>query len=172
MAKRGRKPIPVAVRLAEGTYEPGRHGPLPEHVIGKPEDRAPKCPPGLGKHGKAEWKRIIRWYMDLKILEARMFPSIEALARNADTLMPLYDIIKRLGVTMTVDGVPKVRPEVKEARQLEAERRHMLVELGLTPSAATRIRRTVIKQDENNPNAPQSEKNLPGGVRVRDRGAV
>lgn len=144
----GPTPKPTALKQLQGTYRPDRDQ---ETGVCLP-DALPRCPTYLGKTAKREWGRVAKQLQAAGILKSVDRAALAAYAHAYGEFVELTIDLRTEPATFTTDtGYIAVNPKVKQA---QAYKKEMLVwarELGLTPSARSRL---VI-----NP-SPQKEKSL------------
>lgn len=143
---RGRKPKPSARRKLAGSR--GR-GPLaPE-----PAASATTCPKWLAPAAKLEWKRLASELAESGILTRRDRAALAAYCAAYATWAELQADInafrKRTGklIYETRSGAVRPIPQLAEARAAEEQMRKWAAELGLTPSARTRVAPEAPKHD-------------------------
>lgn len=87
----------------------------------------PRVPAGLGKHGKALWRKITGDLADDMELDARELHYLERAAKIADNLADLRAAIDRDGLMVTGSrGQVIAHPAQSEARQLEVVQLRLL----------------------------------------------
>lgn len=121
-----RKPAALKRKLGN----PGKQK-LPANVVSLPASgKAPRAPAGLGKSGKAFWRRAWqnRWFS-----EECEFDLLTMCAQLLDERDELRADIKKHGRSFVTDkGYEAVRPAVSQLRTVEDQVTKWLVELGLT----------------------------------------
>ena len=137
----GRRPKPRAVRELEGNRG---HRPLPDEPLLETTG-ATTCPAYLSRAAKLEWRRL---YDDLatsgivKRTDRQILALYcEACADFREACLAIQDHLKRHGSLYyrTKAGVLKPIPQLATKRQAAEDIRRHGVEIGLTPSARTRV---------------------------------
>jgi P27 family predicted phage terminase small subunit len=133
---RGRKPKPTHLKLLEGN--PGRrpiNGAEP-----KPGGDLPTCPAHLGPSAKAEWKRLAR---DLNRIGLLSMVDRAALAVYCQSWGRWVEAERKLQETppllKTPAGYVQISPWLTIANKERELMARYMAELGLTPSARTRL---------------------------------
>jgi len=138
----GRRAIPTAIQEAKGAYakNPGRRN-----------DREPQAEPGWPEIpeavegddlARAKWFETCRILADMKVLTTADSNCIAQLCLAHSQQMRCWEVIKG-GNTVFVG---RLRPEAKDFHVYADRIIRCSVELGLTPSARTRVK--VVKAEE------------------------
>ena len=148
MGARGPAPKPTALKRLQGTDRADRS------VAGElsPAASAPSPPSILGREGKREWKRVVKAAEGLGLL-TQLDRSVMLRYCQAYEEFWLMSIdIEEHGVTqITSTGYEALRPQVTVRNQALARMQKAEAELGMTPSARTRISVAPPKQERANP---------------------
>lgn len=134
MGKRGPKPKPSALKKAQGTYRPDR---APKSEV-KPTPGIPDCPKYLDAIARAEWNRIVPELAKLDLLTKVDGAVLEGFCANYSAAVKFQALADKKPIVKTPFG-PKTNPAVTEARKAWALCRQFGAELGLSPSARTRV---------------------------------
>ena len=139
MGKRGPKPTSAAILEARGSWRAASRVDPPQL-----ESKIPDMPRWLSSKARDHWRRIIPSLAALRVisdLDANLIARYcDAWARWVD----LSDDLTRKGTTQIIAGKNGLaysvqRPEVSMQDKLTAQLLQMEKELGLTPSARSRI---------------------------------
>lgn len=136
MASRGRKPTPTAIKELEGN--PG-HRPLNKNEP-KPPKKAPACPKSLCAEAKKEWRRLCKELEQMGVLtnlDMGVFATYcDAYAKWKEA----NDFLNERGLFyITPSGYPQQFPQVSIAQNYAKLMNRCAEELGLTPSARSRL---------------------------------
>ena len=136
---RGRKPIPTAVKIANGN--PGKR-PLPENEP-TPETGRPEAPEWLDPEARQEWDKITG---ELEAMGTLYKVDRAALVLYA-VAMGRYERCTKLvsehgEMTEAKNGTPIQNPYLAIANKAHEQASKLLVEFGLTPSSRTRVQAT------------------------------
>jgi P27 family predicted phage terminase small subunit len=135
---RGRKPTPNRLKLLRGN--PGRRPLNKNEPAPRPLKAAPRPPTFLNRRAAAEWRRIAR-----ELVELRLLTSVDhaALAGYCDCFAEAAEASELLkktpGLTVTGPNGTYANPLLRIRRQAFASMRSFLVEFGLTPSSRSRV---------------------------------
>lgn len=136
MATRGRKPTPTAIKELEGN--PG-HRPLNTHEP-KPMKKAPACPKSLSAEAKKEWRRLCK---ELEMMGVLTGLDMGVFATYCDAYAKwkeANDFLNERGLFyITPSGYPQQFPQVQIAQNYAKLMNRCAQELGLTPSARSRL---------------------------------
>lgn len=144
MAGRPRKP--TALKVLEGN--PGKRA-LPKAEPAA-SGGAPPAPRHLCKEARAEWDRLSRQLDRLGLLVANDLAAFAAYCELYAEWVKAKRVIQRKGMTYTVNGIVRMRPEVKITRDAVKEMRQYGNQFGLSPSARAKVASAIV----NNPNQP------------------
>ncbi|MCC7387309.1 MAG: phage terminase small subunit P27 family [Phycisphaerales bacterium] len=141
MGRRGPRPTPSAVLKKRGSWRAGANGDEP-----RPERGAPRCPVWLDPEAKKLWRSVVPMLDRAGVLT---MVDGQTLARYCQTWARWRKadaFLQKNGETYTLrDEAGKVKmllpfPQVSIAGGLAQQLTRLEQELGLTPSARTRIR--------------------------------
>lgn len=145
MGRRGPPPVPAAVKRARGTFQPSRTREDVQLALDIPQP-----PEWLDKEAQAEWDRVVPLLYEAKVL-TRIDRGILtnyclawSLCVNA-TRSYMKDglTVTRVSSKLTGNSIPSKRlaphPMIRVAHEARAQARLLGAELGLSPSARTRI---------------------------------
>ena len=132
----GRKPAPTAVKLLKGT-RPDR---VNAHPLASPTPGDPKPPADLSDNGRAEWSRILDDLRSLGVLDRTDRAVISLYVTQYETYCEALSAIRDDGLVFNTDlGGVKTNPATTVANQAASQMRQLLSEMGLTPSARSRL---------------------------------
>jgi len=138
MATRGRKPLPDAVKSRRGN--PGRRA-ASDGV--KVEAKAPPCPSHLDKEAKKEWRRVCKKLVELKIVteldRAVLTGYCEAWSLYVQASR---DVQEHGTVAISEKGAVYQSPYVNLMATAMKQMQAFAAELGMTPSARSRVKPT------------------------------
>lgn len=154
MGRRGPPPKPRALKKLEGTFRKDRDG---GNVL-EPPPGVPVCPKWLGKVAREEWERVVPQLVTLNVLTGLDGGALERYCVAHGNWVKAQRDVDKSGMVIKTPFGPQKNPSVKIAMDERAAARLLAGELGLSPSARSRV-----KVDK--PQAPedQSEKFLFGG---------
>jgi P27 family predicted phage terminase small subunit len=116
-------------------------GAKPATVIAMPGqtvDRM-KPPAWLGRHAKAEWRRVVPILVERKILTRADLGVFESYCVAIGQVREAQAMIDAEGITIEVEGsFPRVHPAVKLQQAAMGQARLFAAELGLTPVSRSR----------------------------------
>jgi len=136
MPQRGRKPKPTATRAAEGN--PGRR-PLNQHEPRLPP-KAPPCPRHLDAEAKREWKRVVKLLGGAGIITQVDRGVLSAYCRAWSLYVEADRAVQRYGLMlMSEKKVPYQSPYLNTMTAALKDVRSYAAELGMTPSARSRV---------------------------------
>lgn len=137
MGKRGPPPLPSTMKRARGTYRPCRESPAePRGTAGVPEP-----PAGLDARERAEWDAIGQRLAAMGVLQREQGDALELLVRAKVRYLRLAAKVREMGeVLADAKGDLYRNPHAIAMEKAEVEFRRLLLEFGLTPAAATRVR--------------------------------
>lgn len=133
MAKCGRKPKPVELRIIEGNRE---HRPIPK--VPKPRKVLPRAPRWLHPLAKKEWRRIVPELYRLGLLTVLDRAALQAYCQAYAKWREAEEKAK-LEVFQTDSGYVGQNPYINVALKYHKEMRAWLAEFGMTPSSRVRI---------------------------------
>ena len=136
MAGRGRPPKPTAIKVLEGN--PGKR-PLNKNEP-KPKPIAPKCPSWLEPDAKKEWKRLSKELEAMGLLTQVDMAVFAGYCQAYARWKEAEEFISKHGsILKTSSGYIQQIPQVSIAQQNLKQIRGFCSELGLTPSARSRL---------------------------------
>ena len=136
MAGRGRPPKPTALKVLEGN--PGKR-PLNQNEP-KPEKKAPKCPSWLETDAKKEWRRLAKELEAMGLLTRIDMAVFAGYCQAYARWKEAEEFISKHGsILKTASGYIQQIPQVSIAQQNLKQMRNFCSELGLTPSARSRL---------------------------------
>ncbi len=147
MGRRGPVPEPNVLKVLKGN--PGKR-PLND-AEPKPQPVAPKCPRWLSKDAKREWRRLVKELEPLGLLTVIDGMALATLCEEWATYKWAQGVLTEHGHTYEYTNKAGeanliARPEVAIARNAFMAIKAMCAEFGLTPSARSRIRVDLPKQ--------------------------
>lgn len=136
MGLRGPAPYPTAVNQALGRWTPGKEA-EPRFAEG-----APEMPRWLSKRGKREWKRLVPMLLSVKGLLTEADGAVLAMyCQDLGVMEELQVERNKLGPLVEgANGEPVANPLDREIDRVSARLLQRERELGMTPSARSRIR--------------------------------
>jgi len=137
VGRRGPPPLPSALKRARGTYQRCRENPAePRGTSGVPE-----APPGLDARERAEWDALGERLSTMGVLQKHQVEALELLVRAKVRYLRLAAKVREMGeVLADAKGELYRNPHAIAMEKAEVEFRRLLLEFGLTPAAATRVR--------------------------------
>lgn len=133
----GRKPIPSALSLVRGN--PG-HRPINED---EPKPKTPsqlRCPAGMSKFARKEYRRVAKFLIPLGILTEA---DTRALEVYAEAFAQWRDAMAKVAdegmVLITGKGYPIQNPHLTIANAAAKRMLLVLAEFGMTPSSRSRL---------------------------------
>jgi len=137
----GRRALPTRLKLLRGETRPSRRGrgDEPSPVVARP--RRPSC---LSAYAAAEWERLCRLLLPLRVLTVADAPILEATARAYQHMREAEDAVCTEGAyqrVTTKGGDVMVRQHPALAVRAESWRRYVmgLSHFGLSPSTRTKV---------------------------------
>jgi P27 family predicted phage terminase small subunit len=136
MAGRGRPPKPTAVKELEGN--PGKRA-LNKNEP-KPKQIAPKCPSWLEPDAKKEWRRLSKELEAMGLLTQVDMAAFAGYCQAYARWKEAEEFISKHGsILKTASGYIQQIPQVSIAQQNLKQMRNFCSELGLSPSARSRL---------------------------------
>jgi P27 family predicted phage terminase small subunit len=132
---RGRKPKPTYLKLISGN--PGRR-PLNENEPA-PRLALPSVPPHLSDEAKVEWGRVANEMYDLGMLTHLDRAVLASYCQYYATWCKFTELADRHPLMKGSKGQPVVSSYMKLANQAYQNMLKAAVELGITPSARSRV---------------------------------
>ena len=148
----GRPPLPTKVKLLRGTLR--RHRRNPAEPI--PSPGAPSRPPTLPVPTRPSWRWLVRLLLGMRIITKADGPVLLLAACRLTDYLDLRRDVDEKGLTYsttTTSGstMYRQRPEVALMTAAWRDAMQALVQLGLTPSARSRVGKV------SNPDTPEGE---------------
>jgi P27 family predicted phage terminase small subunit len=136
MGLMGRPPKPTAIKLVQGN--PGKR-PLnsrePQPALG-----IPRCPKHLDDVARAEWRRLSKLLLGMKVLTEADYLALANLCQAYSTMVDAQTQVKKLGILYkTPSGYVMESPLLGIVKSEMAIINSLLREFGLTPSSRTRV---------------------------------
>ena len=147
---RGRKPLPTATKEASGAYtkDPQRRNQSePTATVGFPD-----VPPSVASDSVARecWDRTTKTLDDMGILTVADYAILEAYCSSYSQWKWLSEVVREGNcATITGSGSLVSSPESQQVHKYADRMIKLLVELGLTPSARSRLH--VAKKEDADP---------------------
>lgn len=141
------QPKPTPLKILAGN--PGKR-PLPKDEP-KLKVARPRIPAGLGKHGRAEWKRIVPLLMQMRVLTLKDRSALQAYCESWQEFIEARDHVRKHGQVYQSEQVngalvwkrnPASQVMVEQSRLLLA----YMQSFGLTPSSQSKV--ASIKDDK------------------------
>jgi P27 family predicted phage terminase small subunit len=137
MGRRGPPPKPAKLKKLEGTYRKDRDA---GGQALEPPPGVPVRPKWLDKEASAEWDRVVPQLVELKVLTGLDGAALERYCvAHSNWVRAQRDVQKNGPVVKTPFG-PQKNPNVKLAQDERAAARLLAGELGLSPSARSRVK--------------------------------
>lgn len=143
---RGRKPKPTFLKLITGN--PGKR-PLNENEP-RPRLALPSVPPHLTDEAKVEWGRVANELYDLGMLTHLDRAVLASYCQYYASWCKYTEASERAPLVKGSKGQPALSPYVKLANQAYQNMLKAAVELGITPSARSRVS-AIPPQDKQDP---------------------
>jgi P27 family predicted phage terminase small subunit len=162
VGRRGPPPKPTKLKKLEGTYRKDRD-------VGRelePPPGVPVRPKWLDREACAEWDRVVPQLVELKVLTGLDGAALERYCVAHSNWVKAQRDVQKNGAVLKSQFGPMKNPNVKIAQDERAAARLLAGELGLSPSARSRV-----KVPEKTPDVDETEGFLFGGKpRVIDGG--
>ena len=167
MGRRGPPPLPSAMKRARGTLRPCRESPSePRGNAGVPD-----APSGLDARERTEWNELGARLAAMGVLQKEQVEALELLVRAKVRYLRLAAKVREMGeVLADSKGELYRNPHAIAMEKAEVEFRRLLLEFGLTPAAATRVRAEAEKSTDDGSTARRFFGLVAGGAR-KARGA-
>jgi P27 family predicted phage terminase small subunit len=137
MGRRGPPPKPSAQKKLEGTYRKDR-------AVGggelAPPPAVPDCPLWLKGAAKKEWDRVVPQLSELGVLTGLDGGQLERYCDAYGSWLEARADVKKRGATIKGPFGPANNPNVKRAFDERKEADRLAQELGLSPSARSRVK--------------------------------
>lgn len=145
MGNAGRPPKPTGLKRLHGN--PGKR--KLNAAEPKPDVSLPSCPTWLSGEAKAEWKRVAKSLHECGLLTAVDRAALAGYCQAWARWSEAEAAIEREGrVLMSAKGSPYLNPELVAASMALKEVLAFATQLGMTPSARTRIKVDPPKKDK------------------------
>jgi len=142
MGKRGPKPTPTALRIAQGTFRRDRHG----HPDSQPDFPlvASTDPPGtLGAAGRERWSAVVPSLVATGVLTVGDVAALELYCRSFDEVARLDALLADAGEFIaTKTGFVAPHPAVNQRFKWLDLQRRLASEFALTPASRTTVKVT------------------------------
>jgi P27 family predicted phage terminase small subunit len=129
------RPVPTRLKVLRGN--PGHH-PLNRREP-QPVARLAPCPPQLDDVAKKEWKRRARELVALGIVTAIDHTAFALYCEAYSRWVSAVDKVKVHPIVTTPNGYPILNPYHSILNKAYDQMVRLLVELGMTPSARSRV---------------------------------
>lgn len=143
MAKRGRKPLPLEVKLAKQVRSDR------VNLLAPPAGPAPEPPADLSPVARKEWDRLVAALDPLRVLGPGDFRALAVICETFARLQQLSEAVKEKG--LLIDGGArglKLNPAFEAEERLRAELVKYLAEFGGSPSSRSRFATAKPPEDE------------------------
>lgn len=140
MGRRGPPPKPTAQKKLEGTYRKDRDPSAGGEFT--PPPGVPVRPKWLDKEACAEWNRVVPLLLEGKVLTALDGGALERYCVAHSNWVKAQRDVQKNGVVMLSKFGPMTNPNVRIAKDERAAAKQLAQELGLSPSARTRVKVT------------------------------
>lgn len=146
MGKRGPPPKPTAQKKLEGTYRKDRDPSA--GAAFEPPPGVPVRPKWLDKEACAEWDRVVPLLLAGKVLTELDGGALERYCVAHSNWVKAQRDVQRNGVVLRTKFGPMNNPNVRIAKDERAAAKQLAQELGLSPSARTRVKVTTPQAEE------------------------
>ena len=164
MGKRGPPPLPSTMKHSRGTYRPCRES--PSEPRGTPG--IPPTPRGLDARERTEWAALGERLALMGVLHEQQVEALELLVRAKVRFLRLAAKVREMGEVLTnTKGELYRNPHAIAMEKAEAEYRRLVMEFGLTPAAATRVRADQEAATEGNAMAQRFFSLVAGGASAK-----
>ena len=131
----GRKRIPTAVKIAQGTHRADRHG-IPAAEPGSVLGDVPEAPSGMGEAGIKAWQSVLPLIVEAGYLSDLDLHSFERFCRLHDELADCEKVIDEDGAYHVLDsGSIQQHPAVNRKMKVLDLLRRYETDFWLTPTA-------------------------------------
>jgi len=131
----GRPSKPTAIKILEGN--PGGRA-LPKNEP-RPTLALPDAPAHMSKDGRAEWNRLAEQLAKLGLATGLDVAALSCYCEQYSIWLQARRAIARKGLTYSLKGLIRKRPEVLIAEQAARIMRQYLLEFGLTPRSRATV---------------------------------
>jgi len=162
VGRRGPPPLPSAIKRARGTFQPCRESPS------EPRGHAgvPVVPSDLDADERAAWDELGARLAAMGVLQKEQSEALELLVRAKVRYLRLAAKVREMGeVLADAKGDLYRNPHAIAMEKAEVEFRRLLLEFGLTPAAATRVRADAEKAADDGSTARRFFGLVTGGAR-------
>jgi P27 family predicted phage terminase small subunit len=147
----GRPPIPTKLKAIRGTLRPERRN-LREPML---PSRVPVLPRELPRTARPAWRWLVRSLAPMKVLTRSDGQVLLLAACRLSEYLTLHRFITEHGMTyqhtsVTGEASPRQRPEVPAMNAAWRGAMDALMQLGLTPSARSRVSAVASAGDNEN----------------------
>lgn len=140
MGRRGPKPRPVELKVADGTYRADRDGEISDLPKVSPIGSVPQPPAELGSVGAGIWTEKAPKLMEAGLLTPLDIAALTTYCRAHDEIAKCDEMVAEHGELIATKDSMKGNPAVGWRFQwLEVKRRYE-AEFGMTPSARSSIK--------------------------------
>jgi P27 family predicted phage terminase small subunit len=152
------------MKRARGTYQPCRNSPAePQGTPGVPDP-----PRGLDARERTEWAALGERLVLMGVLQVEQVEALELLVRAKVRYLRLAAKVREMGEVLTnARGELYRNPHAIAMERAEVEYRRLLLEFGLTPAAATRVRADAAVAETDNATAQRFFSLVTGGTPKR-----
>jgi P27 family predicted phage terminase small subunit len=137
VGRRGPPAKPKALKKLEGTYRKDRDA---GGASFEPPPGVPEPPRWLDKEARAEWARVVPQLAELGVLTGLDGGALERYVVAHSNWVKAQADVQRYGTVLKSQFGPQKNPAVKIAQDERAAARLLAAELGLSPSARTRVK--------------------------------
>lgn len=137
MGKRGPPPLPTAVKKLRGTYQKCRDA---DGESMAPPPAVPAAPKWFDSEARAEWERVVPQLVELKVLTGLDGGALERYCVAHSNWVKAQLEVQKKGPVLKTPFGPQKNPAVKIAQDERAAARLLAGELGLSPSARSRVK--------------------------------
>lgn len=99
---------------------------------------ATRAPAWLSKSAKAEWKRVLPFLIDRRVLTEADLSILASYCAAIGQMIEAQRILQREGLTFTGAAGPKRHPATGILNDAQTQSRQLAAELGLTPVSRAR----------------------------------
>src|SRR5262245_15772580 len=150
MGRRGPPPLPSAMKRARGTLRADRVSAAEPRGTGG----VPDAPRGLDARERQEWDELGARLAAMGVLQKQQAEALELLVRAKVRYLRLAAKVREMGeVLADAKGDLYRNPHAIAMEKAEVEFRRLLLEFGLTPAAATRVRAEAEQAADSDANA-------------------
>lgn len=136
MGRRGPAPKPTALKELAGN--PGKRA-LPAHEP-KPRVKVPPCPKWLTGEARAEYRRVGRQLVQLRVMTEIDRTALAAYAHQYQKWLEAEAVVERQGAVLIGEkGGSYINPWQSIANMALKNMRSLLAEFGMTPASRTRV---------------------------------